>query len=129
LRWGEDPVPDTKWQHEQIAVNLARAARAAGRPVAASPALSASERSLLGTEWRLEGVVYVARQPRAGAVEPATIDPALAARWAAQATPRAPTAPLVDDVAAWMLGYLSCPLLHDPATPGRDSLEVRCNLR
>ena len=129
LRWGDEPVPDTRWQHEQVAVNLASAARAAGRPVAASPALSASERSLLGSDWRLEGLVYVARQARTGVVEPATIDDARGAPWAAKAAPRSTGALLVDDVATWMLGYLSCPLLRDPATPGRDSLEVRCNLR
>ena len=129
LHWGDEPVPDTRWQHEQVAVNLAGAARAAGRPVAASPALSASERSLLGSDWRLEGLVYVARQARTGVVEPATIDDTHAAPWAAKAAPRSTGAPLVDDVATWMLGYLSCPLLRDPATPGRDSLEVRCNLR
>ena len=129
LRWGDAPAPGTSWQHEQVAVNLAGAARAAGRPVAASPALSASERSLLGSDWRLEGLVYVAREPRTGVVEPATIDDALTARWATRAPSRTPTAPVVDDVATYMLGYLSCPLLRDPATPGRDSLEVRCNLR
>ena len=129
LHWGDEPVPDTRWQHEQVAVNLASAARAAGRPVAASPALSASARALLGSDWRLEGLVYVARQARTGVVEPATIDDTRTAPWAAKAAPRSTGAPLVDDVATWMLGYLSCPLLRDPATPGRDSLEVRCNLR
>jgi hypothetical protein len=73
--------------------------------------------------------VYVARQPRTGVAEPATIDDARTARWAARVTPRAAGTPFVDDVASWMLGYLSCPLLRDAATPGRDSLEVRCNLR
>ncbi|HET7188497.1 MAG TPA: DUF2723 domain-containing protein [Gemmatimonadaceae bacterium] len=129
LRWGDVPVPDTRWQHEEVAVQLASAARGAGRPVAASPALSASERALLGSDWRLEGLVYVAQQARTGAVEPAMIDDARTAPWAARAAPRSTGAPLVDDVAAWMLGYLSCPLLRNPATPGRDSLEVRCNLR
>lgn len=129
LRWGDQPVSNTGWQHEQVAVDLASAARGAGRPIAASPALSASERSLLGSDWRLEGVVYVARRPRTGVVEPATIDEARTAPWAASAAHRSSGAPLVDDVGAWMLGYLSCPLLRDPATPGRDSLEVRCNLR
>jgi hypothetical protein len=130
LRWSDEPVPGTKWQHEQLAVQLASAARAAGRPVAASPALSATERSLLGSAWKLEGLVYVAGAARSGRVEPATIDVTLAARWGARAAPpREPVAPLVDDVAAWMLGYLSCPSLGDSTAPGRDSLEVRCNLR
>ncbi len=129
LHWGDEPVPDARWQHEQVAVNLANAARAAGRPVVASPALSASERALLGSDWRLEGLVYVARQARTGVVEPATIDDSRAVPWATQGAPRPAGAPLVDDVATWMLDYLSCPLLRDPATPGRDSLEVRCNLR
>ena len=129
MRWRDDAVPNVGWQHEQVAVQLASGARAAGRPVAASPALSATERSLLGSDWRLEGVVYVARQARTAAVEPATIDDGRTAPWAARAPPRSAGVPLVDDVAAWMLGYLSCPLLRDPATPGRDSLEVKCNLR
>ncbi|HET9013280.1 MAG TPA: hypothetical protein VFN38_15760, partial [Gemmatimonadaceae bacterium] len=129
LRWSDDAVAGATWQHEQIAAQLASAARAAGRPVAASPAVTAAERALLGSAWSLEGIVYRARLPRGGSVAPAAVDVARSAPWALRYVPGGPASRLVDDVAETMLGYLACPLLRDPATPTRDSLEVRCNLR
>ena len=130
LRWAFEAAASSRWQHEQIASQVARAARRAGRPVAASPALTAAERALLGGDWRLEGVVYRSASPGTGAVEEAKVDTALTAEWARRA-PELPLAgpALVDDVDARMLGYLACPRLRSAVVPARDSLEVRCNLR
>jgi hypothetical protein len=112
---------------------MASAARRAGRPVAATPALTAGERALLGSAWRLEGVVYRAGAAWTGAVEPATLDTVAAHQWAARAPPFPFTgAAVVDDAAPALLALLACPRLAQP-WPGRaadrDSLEVKCNLR
>jgi hypothetical protein len=133
LHWDDEPVGRARLAHEQIAAQRARAARRAGRPVAASPALTAGERALLGGGWRLEGVVYRSYRDGDGRVEPAEVDTALADVWAHRAPPYPRTdSPSVDDVAATMLTLLACPRLAQPWTdvPAlRDSLEVKCNLR
>jgi hypothetical protein len=137
-RWKDDePVPGTPWRNEQRAALIARAARQAGRPIAASPTLKARERALLGSDWVLRGPVYVLSDgpPSAagGEASPATIDTVAARRWTARSLFRASHGPiLTDDVAAAMLGLLDCPRLglSQPASgTDRDSLEVRCNLR
>jgi hypothetical protein len=133
LRWADEPVPAARWQHEQLAARLAAAARRAGRPVTATPALTAAERSLLGGAWRLEGVLYRAGSAATGAVESAIVDSAAAWAWVSRA-PAFPAAgaALVDDVAPAMLALLACPRLAQPwrgTAADRDSLEVKCNLR
>jgi hypothetical protein len=137
-RWRDDePVPGTSWRNEQRAALIARAARRAGRTIVASPALTARERTLLGSDWVLVGPVYVmSGAPRAAAVGVAsatTIDTAAARRWTARVQSRPARGPIpTDDVVATMLGLLDCPRLglRQPASAtGRDSLEVRCNLR
>ena len=133
LRWSAEPVMLARWRLEEVAAQIAAAARREGRPVAASPAVTVRERSLLGGGWRLEGLVYRARTGHTGDVVPAEIDTALAGAWARRAPPFPATDPaLVDDVAASMLEYLACPRLGQPwtgSTTHRDSLEVKCNLR
>ena len=133
LRWQHEVAPRAHWLHEQVAGQIAAAARRAGRPVAATPALTAGERALLGSAWRLEGVVYRARSIATGVAEPATIDSALAGEWASRAPPFPFTGHvLVDDAAPALLALLACPRLARRwagRAPDRDSLEVKCNLR
>jgi hypothetical protein len=130
LRWSAEPAPPTRWEHDRVAARIARAARRAGRPVAATPAVTAAERALLGSAWRLEGVIYRAWSPADGTREEAWVDAVTSAAWAARAPARGSSGPaLVDDVAAQMNQYLDCPLLYRPDLPWRDSLETRCNLR
>jgi hypothetical protein len=135
LRWpAREYVPGAKWSHEERAALIARSARAAGRPVVASPALSAHDRSLLGAEWTMRGVVYVSGAPADGSSLPPTFPtlPTSSAAGRAFGTGRVRRVELPDDVSAMMLGLLECPRLGAPVSvrsPGRDSLEVRCNLR
>jgi len=133
LRWQDEPRPSARWQHEQIAGQLARAARRAGRPVVASPALTAAERAPLGGGWRLAGVVYRSSRDGDGRVAPAELDSVLAGAWADRAPPYPRSDPAGgDDVAVTMLTLLACPRLAQRWTGApaqRDSLEVKCNLR
>ena len=56
LHWASNGhVAGAQWEHQELAAHIATAARDAGRPVAVSPALSAGERALLGSGWRLTG--------------------------------------------------------------------------
>ena len=134
LRWRDDPVSSARTLAEQRAAQIAGAAHAAGRPVAASPALRARERALLGVEWALRGPVYVAKGAGREARLRADVDSAAAASWLAGRRPW-PTerrSASGDDVARVMMRLLDCPRLGSgAATSGepRDSLEVRCNLR
>jgi len=134
LRWTDGPVTGARTQSEQRAAAIAAAAHAASRPVAASPALRARERALLGTDWVLRGPVYVARGGGRDANLRATIDSTAAERWLAgrEPWPRERRAVSGDDVARTMMSLLDCPRLgargRAPAER-RDSLEVRCNLR
>ena len=134
LRWNDDPVSGARTRSEQRAAQIAEAAHVAGRPVAASPALPARERALLGARWTLRGPVYVADSAGYDAAVRASIDSAVAARWLAgrAAWPREARSPSGDEVARVMMGLLDCPRLAiaggvSPAR--RDSLEVKCNLR
>ncbi|MFL5619998.1 MAG: protein O-mannosyl-transferase family [Gemmatimonadaceae bacterium] len=134
LRWSEDPVTGARTLSEQRAAQIAAAAHEAGRPVAASPALGARERALLGTGWVLRGPVYVAEGAGRDARLRASIDSVAAARWLAgrQPWPRERRSRSGDDVARVMMSLLDCPRLADGASASsepRDSLEVRCNLR
>lgn len=134
LRWNDEPVAGARTLSEQRAAQIAGAARGDGRAVAASPALSARERAMLGTGWVLRGPVYVAQGAGREQAMPASIDSAAAARWLAGRTAWPPQyrSPTGDDVARVMMGLLDCPrlALAGGAPPARrDSLEVKCNLR
>jgi hypothetical protein len=136
LHWSaEEAVPHARWLHEQRAALIARAARAAGRPVTATPALTAGERALLGADWTLRGVVYVSSAPADGRVGVASVDSALARRWANRSSPTSGGASnRPDDMTKTMLTLLACPRLALPrpggdSDAGLDSLEVKCNLR
>jgi hypothetical protein len=133
-RWESDrPVSGARTRSEQQAALIAEVARSAGRPIATSPALSARERALLGTDWVMRGPVYVARSGGTDAVLRASIDSVAAVRWLERApAARHERAPPGDDVVWLMLSLLQCPTLALDAGAGtaqRDSLEVRCNLR
>jgi len=134
LHWADDPVTGARTLSQQRAAQIAGAAHAAGRSVAASPALAAPERALLGTEWVLRGPVYVAQGPGRDARLGASIDSVAAARWleGRRQWPRDRHSPSGDDVARAMMRLLDCPRLANGlvalAEP-RDSLEVKCNLR
>jgi hypothetical protein len=133
-RWRDDePVPGATLRHEQRAALIARAARAANRPIVASPALTAQERALLGGGWVLRGPVYLSTSSGVGESLDATFDTAAARRWVARLPPPPRGGPVpTDDVVATMLGLLDCPRLALPRplpASGPDSLEVKCNLR
>jgi len=133
FRWNEhEHVAGLDWRHEQQAVLIARAARAAGRPVAASPLLSAEERALLGSGWRLTGVLYLATAARGGRPIDAVVDTLATARWISRAPLQPSSGTEVDDAPRIMLGLLDCPRLARPSdvpAARRDSLEVSCNFR
>jgi hypothetical protein len=133
LRWQQEEARPAQWLHEQVAGRMAAAATRAGRPVAATPALTAGERALLGSAWRLEGVVYRAEAAASGVVEPATVDSVSTRAWASRAPPFPLAASaLVDDATPALLALLACPRLGQPwrgRAADRDSLEVKCNLR
>jgi hypothetical protein len=136
LRWNDgERVAGAATLSEQRAALIAAAAARAGRPVAASPALEARERSLLGADWVLSGPVYVARAAGGGSAGArATVDSAAADRWAQGSGAGSAVARSMsgDDVVRVMLALLDCPrLLTRPTTSRaqRDSLEVNCNLR
>ena len=133
LQWSDEPVTGALTLSEQRAAQIAEAARGEGRPVAASPALPARQRALLGTGWVLRGPVYVAQGAGREQAMRASIDSAAAARWLAgrRAWPSEYRSPSGDDVARVMMGLLECPRLLTEDTPParRDSLEVKCNLR
>ncbi|MDB4889062.1 MAG: hypothetical protein JWL61_917 [Gemmatimonadetes bacterium] len=133
LKWGSGFVPGAQWAHQELAAHIARAARAAGRPVVASPSVTAKERALLGSAWRLTGTVYLSSAAANGSIDPPVIDSLSDVDAVLARVPiRARKATLPDDVSASMLGMLQCArLARLPAGPGpvRDSLELRCNLR
>jgi hypothetical protein len=133
-RWSDDEaIPGARWRNEQRGAAIARAARRMGRPVAASPTLTARERALLGGDWVLRGPLFESRSAEVGAPGRASIDVAAARGWVARppwerANGHVPT----DDVVATMLGLLDCPRLASPRpvpAVDLDSLEVKCNLR
>ncbi|MEO8562143.1 MAG: DUF2723 domain-containing protein [bacterium] len=133
LQWDpKRPVQGATTRTEQVAALIAAAARTAGRPVVASPAIPARERAMLGADWVMRGPVYVARSVGTGEASTTTIDTAAAMRWLERApAARHESTPPGDDVAWAMLSLLQCPRLATPGVAGarRDSLEVRCNLR
>ena len=136
LHWNDgERVVGARTMSDQRAALIAAAAVRAGRPVAASPALAARDRALLGSDWVLSGPVYVAGAARgADATTPARVDSAAAGDWAQRRGAGRLVLPSLsgDDVVRVMLDLLDCPrLLTRPTTSQaqRDSLEVKCNLR
>ena len=134
LRWSDEPVRGAITLSEQRAAQIAEAAHAAGRPVAASPALPARARALLGGSWVLRGPVYVAGDAGRAPAMAASIDSAAAAAWLASHAdrPGGYGAASGDDATRVMMGLLECPRLGvaGGVIPARrDSLEVKCNLR
>ena len=134
-RWdARVPVTGARWAHDLTAAGIARAAAANGRTVAASPALTARERSLLGGRWSLGGPVYVARDARPDAALPA-LDTGAARAWMVghrHAVRPVHDGTRPDDASTTMLALLECPRLALPWAEGRaarDSLEVTCNFR
>ena len=133
LRWERDrPVEGARTRAEQQMSQIAVAAHKAGHTIAASPAISARERALLGADWVMVGPIYVARSIATGEAETAAVDTGAALRWLAKLpAARHEQAPPGDDVSWAMLSLLQCPRLALPSADSvrRDSLEVRCNLR
>jgi hypothetical protein len=133
LRWpAHEAVPGTEWRHEQQAALIARAARAAGRPVAASALLTPAERAVLGSAWALTGVDYRAGAPAGAESGAATVDRAATVPWIPTSSMPAPVENNVDLAPQMMLALLECPRLARPegmAKAQRDSLEVHCNFR
>jgi hypothetical protein len=137
LRWNDgERVAGARTLSEQRAALIAAAASRVKRPVAASPALEAAERSLLGSGWVLRGPVFVAQAARreAGAGTLAAVDSAAAAGWVQRRGAGSVVPPSLsgDDVVRVMLALLDCPRLLAATTSSRaqrDSLEVHCNLR
>ena len=126
-------VPGAQWAHQELAAHMAQAARDAGRPVAVSPAVSAKERALLGSGWRLAGAVYLSSAAANGLVTAPIVDRTSDASLARpDGAPSGRAGRLPDDVSASMLRLLECGRLgRMPAahTDVRDSLEVTCNFR
>jgi hypothetical protein len=133
LRWLDAPVAGASTLSQQRAALIAASASAAGRPVAASPAIPARERALLGADWMLRGPVYVATRRGLG-VASARVDSGAAREWSRRALSWPPDVRAAggDDVARVMLRFLNCPgalVRPEGSAARRDSLEVRCNLR
>jgi len=134
LRWrNEGFVAGAQWAHQELAAHIAEAARAAKRPVVASPSVPARERALLGSGWRLEGTSYVSSAAANGSVQPPVIDSLSDSLFAhAKVSRRGRSATLPDDVSESMLGLLECGRLGrlpPGSSAARESLELRCNLR
>jgi hypothetical protein len=133
LRWSDVSVAGARTLSEQRAALIAASAAAAGRPVAASPALPARERALLGADWVLRGPVYLAMARGPGATS-ARVDSGAARAWSTRVPswPRNARGAAGDDVARVMLRLLDCPgalVGSEGSAARRDSLEVRCTLR
>jgi hypothetical protein len=136
LHWKDgERVTGARMLSDQRAALIAQAASRAGRPVLASPALGARERSLLGSGWVLRGPVYVASSAGPALDSRASVDSGAADDWVQRrgaGTVVASRSLSGDDVVRVMRALLDCPrLLTRPTTSGaqRDSLEVNCNLR
>lgn len=129
LRWpASEHVEGAKWQHEERAALIARAARASGRPVVVSAALTARERALLGSGWRLQWATYVSSAPSGGNQVPVIDSASAPPRWRASARGTS-GAHLPDDVTATMLSLLDCPALATLPKGQTSSLESKCNVR
>lgn len=134
LSWSESEIiSGANMLHLHRAALIARAAQRAGRPIAATTQVVASDRDLLGSAWRLDGVVYVAGGPANGTHSRPVIDVRATGSGLLPDTPfRGRSVRLPDDVTAVMLRSLTCGRLADlpnGVSAARDSLEVTCNLR
>ena len=134
LRWpASEHVEGARWQHEERAALMARAARNAGWPVAVSTGLPAAERRLLGSGWRLRGATYLSSGAARSRNEPPVIDSAsVPPAWPHPIPRKGGGTRAPDDVSTVMLALLDCARIGGLA-PGRsaarDSLEVSCNFR
>jgi hypothetical protein len=130
LHWpAAERVEGAKWQHEERAALIARAARAEGRPVSVSAALTARERALLGSGWRLRWATYVSSAPPGGSQVVAIDSGSAPPGWRASTSRGDRRAHLPDDVSATMLSLLDCPALATFRRGQSPSLESRCNFR
>ena len=130
LRWpASEHVEGATWQHEERAALIARAARAAGRPVSASAALSARERALLGSAWRLRWATYVSSAPSGGSQVVAIDRESAPPGWKVSGRGMERGAHLPDDVTGTMLPLLDCPALAALPKGQSSSLESKCNVR
>ena len=127
----------SRWQGRTAASReIARRARALGRPVAVAITMPGDERRSIGGPWELRGPVYV---EVVGASSVVRVDTAATTRWAMRyeawrAGRSAP--PSIDPTSQAMLDALSCPgwnVGRRPAEaalrPGSRSLASLCNLR
>ncbi|HEY0996676.1 MAG TPA: DUF2723 domain-containing protein [Gemmatimonadaceae bacterium] len=128
------------WGDDATFRALVAAARASGRPVAASPQLPAADRIRAWPRWVLRGAVYLAVPEGTGAA--VSVDTAAGLAWSRQFERwrrGAGAAPSTDPTTAWWLRLLSCPgaLSHPRAAPASralgqgvsDSLDSTCNFR
>lgn len=144
------PLLPTRWYREQIAQRfhllsdedverydgrfatakaIAERARALRRPVAAGMQMTRREREQLGESWTAGGPVYVEG--------PATVDNAIANRWAAwvdASLPKREVRPAIDPVNSYFRRLLDCPQQFVVAAridAGADStrLDSVCNYR
>ena len=134
LRWpASEHVEGARWQHEERAALMARAARQAGWPVAVSTGLPAAERRLLGSGWRLRGATYLSSGAANRDHAPPVIDSAsVPPGWLHPAVRQRGGARVPDDVSSMMLALLDCGRMRGLAagrSATRDSLEVSCNFR
>jgi hypothetical protein len=129
LRWPvSQHVDGARWQHEERAALIARAARSSGRPVGASAALTSRERALLGSGWRLQWATYVSSAPSGGS-QVVVIDRTSAPPgWKVSAGGTADRPHLPDDVTAAMRSLLDCPALASVPKGRSPSLESSCNV-
>jgi hypothetical protein len=131
-----DPT-SRRWEGRTAASQeIARRARALGRPVAVAITVPSGERRSIGSAWELRGPVFV----EVGAMTSTfRIDTAATDRWATRyaawrAGRSAP--PSIDPTSQLLLDLLSCPAWvigrrtgESPARPGSRSLASLCNLR
>ncbi|MDQ3996139.1 MAG: DUF2723 domain-containing protein, partial [Gemmatimonadota bacterium] len=115
---------------------IARRARALGRPVAAAITLPGDERRAIGGEWELRGPVFVEVSPTTSGLR---VDSAATNDWATRyeawrAGRMAP--PSIDPTSQLVLDVLSCPgwmvgksRSNAPLRAGSRSLASLCNLR
>jgi len=134
------PVTATPVDRYAAALEIARAARAQGRPVAASLTLPRDERAALGSRWRITGLVAVSggapgldQSARRLASQRLALDSAGTARWADQIAEwrrnRVIRASL-DPVHQYFSDVLECPrrMLDSGRFSGaRASLDSICN--